>query len=75
MSVAQDEHAVAEARQPLVVRGDEDAGALKPAQVEEERADLVAGACVEVARRFVREDEPRARDERARQGHALLLAA
>src|SRR5205085_11076874 len=74
-SVAQVQHAVAEGREPLVVRGDEDAGALKAAQVEEQRADLFGRARVEVARRLVGEDEARARDERARERHALLLAA
>src|ERR671927_372505 len=72
---AQHEAAVAEAREGSVVRGDERAGARLAAEREEEAADLFARARVEVPRRLVGEDEARARDEGAREGHALLLAA
>src|SRR5215208_6991544 len=71
---SQHEAAVAEVCEALVVRGDEGAGARLAAEGEEERADLRAGARVEVAGRLVREDEARARDEGAGDGHALLLA-
>ena len=57
------------------MRGDEHAGARFAAEAEEEEAHFVARPRVEVAGRLVREDEPGARDERARDGHALLLAA
>src|SRR5688572_21149312 len=44
-------------------------------QLVEEREDLGAGGRVEVARRLVREEELRPRDERARNRNALALAA
>src|SRR4051812_36508344 len=74
-SLPQRQHAVAHAGEAFAVRGEQDAGARLPAEREEERADFVARARVEVSRRLVREYEPWARDERARQSHALLLAA
>jgi hypothetical protein len=42
--------------------------------VTQQREDLAAGGRVEVARRLVGEHHARARHERARDGHALLLA-
>src|SRR5215207_5576928 len=71
----QQEAAVAEAREAFVVRGEEGAGARLAAEGEEERADLRPRARVEVAGGLVGEDEAGARDEGARDGHALLLAA
>ncbi|MBA2297469.1 MAG: ATP-binding cassette domain-containing protein [Actinobacteria bacterium] len=43
--------------------------------VAHQREDLAAGGRVEVARRLVGEEHRRTRDERARDGDALLLAA
>src|ERR687895_734269 len=73
-SFPHEQPAVAEAGEAFVVRGDEGAGPRLAAEGEEERADLRAGARVEVPRRLVGEDEAGARDEGAGGGHALPLA-
>ena len=56
------------------VRDHEDGGALL-VELEQHLHDLVAVLGVEVARGLVGQDQVRLVDQRARHGHALLLAA
>src|ERR1051325_2444369 len=59
----------------VVLVRDEDDGVAHLVQTLEERHDLVAGLGVERARRLVGEKNRRVVDERARDRHALALAA
>ena len=78
---AEDGGAVAEGdaalrpRGNVVLMGDEDHGDAACVQLLEQRDDLVGGAAVERAGRLVGEQQARAVDERARDRHALALAA
>jgi predicted dehydrogenase len=45
------------------------------AQIRQQRKNFVAGSLVQITRRLIRQQQRRIPDERARNGHALLLAA
>ena len=59
----------------VVFVGDQHDGVAFAMQAIEERHDLVAGLRVEVAGRFVGEDDRRPIDQRTRDGNALALTA
>ena len=55
--------------------GDQDDGDSFVIELPKQRHDFLAGVAVEVAGRFVSEDQTRRIDQRAGDRHALLLAA
>src|SRR5688572_24720586 len=67
--------AVATRRYGAVVRHHDESGVRLRVELEEQRDDALARVRVEIARGLVREQHRRPRDEGARDGHALLLAA
>jgi hypothetical protein len=71
-----DDQPVTERQRLALVVGDEDGGEPEPlVELVQLGPDLVAQAGVEVAQRFVEEDEVGPGDQAPRQRHALLLAA
>src|SRR4029079_16893630 len=75
MAVGHLNHGVAVRRRALGVRGHEDRRPLRLVDRADQLQDPLAGARVEVAGRLVGEDERRAVDDGAPDGHALHLAA
>ena len=73
-AVLEDDLALRLVRDVLLVRHD-DHRVAAPVDVLEQRHDLLRRGAVERARRFVGEDHLGVADQRARDGHALLLAA
>src|SRR6185295_17015421 len=74
-AVAQGDGALAALRHGHVVRDDDDRRAEAGVQVADQRENLLAGARVEVAGRFVGEQDRRIDRQRARDRDALPLAA
>src|SRR6185436_3354808 len=74
-AVAQGDGALAALRHGHVVRDDDDRRAEAGVQVADQRKNLLAGARVEVAGRFVGEQDRRIDRQRARDRDALPLAA
>ena len=74
-AVGEEHDAVGERRRRRVVRDHDDRLAEVVDGAAHELEDLAAGGRVEVAGRLVAEDDGGPRDERARHGDALLLAA
>ncbi len=73
-AVAQPNHAVGVQRDVRLV-GDENDGVAFLVQVGEERHDFVAGGGIEISGGLIGEQDRRMIHERARNGHALPLAA
>src|SRR5439155_23731662 len=73
LAVAQANGATGVARNILVVRHQDDGFALR-VQVVEDPEDFEAGGRIEVAGRFVRQDDQRVIHQRSRDGDPLLLA-
>ena len=74
-AVREEEDAVCDRGRAWVVRDHHGGLAARLHRVAQELEDLAARRGVEVARRLVREEDGRARDERPRDRDALLLAA
>ena len=57
------------------VRHDDEDALFTLLEIEQERGDVVGGSAIEVAGRFVTQEQPRIPDERPRDRHTLPLAA
>ncbi len=75
VAVGQHQHAVREGGRTRVVRDHHDRLAVFAHGITQEPQHLAAGAGIQIAGRLVREDDGRARHDRTRARHALLLAA